>query len=100
MPLRANPHCSHAALVRLAQIFDMIDAKSRQDCIKEIDLLKSLNHPNVIRYLASFIDNNEVGCERRSPRLLLFSLSSNPTHTHTPLRSVLPSRPASFPVLP
>ena len=42
------------------QIFEMVDAKARQDCIKEIELLKSLDHPNIIRYLASFIENNEV----------------------------------------
>ena len=38
----------------------MMDEKARNDCIKETDLLKSLDHPNIIRYLESFIDNNEL----------------------------------------
>ena len=42
------------------QIFEMMDSKARQDCIKEIDLLKHLDHPNVIRYLASFVEENEL----------------------------------------
>eukprot|EP00794_Sanderia_malayensis_P015797 gene15797-17390_t len=42
------------------QIFQIMDHKARSDCIKEIELLKSLNHPNVIKCLASFIENNEL----------------------------------------
>ncbi|CAH8826809.1 unnamed protein product [Trichobilharzia szidati] len=42
------------------KIFEMVDAKARKDCVQEIDLLKKLDHPNVIRYLASFVENNEL----------------------------------------
>ena len=40
--------------LKKVQIFEMMDMKARNDCIKEIDLLKSLNHPNVIKVIYTF----------------------------------------------
>ncbi|KAJ3078070.1 Serine/threonine-protein kinase Nek7 [Quaeritorhiza haematococci] len=41
-------------------IYEMMDAKARNDCIKEIDLLKSLDHVNIIQYHESLIEGNEL----------------------------------------
>ena len=41
-------------------IADMMDFKSRNDCIQEIGLLKSLDHPNIIRYIEGFLEGKEL----------------------------------------
>uniref|UniRef100_A0A8C6VRD3 NIMA related kinase 7 n=1 Tax=Nothobranchius furzeri TaxID=105023 RepID=A0A8C6VRD3_NOTFU len=50
--------------LKKVQIFDLMDAKARQDCIKEIDLLKRLIHPNAMKYHTSFIEDRKLIPER------------------------------------
>jgi NIMA (never in mitosis gene a)-related kinase len=52
-------HGHHVALKKIG-IFEMMDAKARLDCIKEINLLQQLDHPNIIKHLGSFIDGNDL----------------------------------------
>ena len=44
----------------IRQIFDMVDERSREKCLKEIGLVQSLEHKNIIRYIDAFIENNEL----------------------------------------
>ena len=50
------------------QIFDMMDPKQRDKCLKEVSLLESLKHPNIINYLDSFIEkSDQKSPNRRNP---------------------------------
>jgi len=37
-----------------------MDLKARDKCLKEVRVLQNLDHPNIIRYLESFIDGNDL----------------------------------------
>lgn len=38
----------------------MKDKKAREDCLKEIDLLRQLDHENIIKYYSSFIVDKDL----------------------------------------
>jgi len=47
--------------LKKVSIFDMMDAKARERCLKEVKLLQTLPaHPCIILYIDSFIDSNEL----------------------------------------
>lgn len=46
--------------LKKVQLYEMTDVKARNDCMKEIQLLQQLNHPNVVCYIHSFVENSEL----------------------------------------
>ena len=55
-----NSDAKRVALKKVS-IFDTMDAKTRERCIKEVKLLQTLPpHPCIIRFEGAFIDSNEL----------------------------------------
>lgn len=49
-----------AVALKKISIFEMMDAKTRLDCYKEINLLQQLDHPNIIKHIGYFISSNDL----------------------------------------
>lgn len=74
------------ALKKVA-IFEMMNQSSREKCLKEIQLLQSLSHQNIIRYEDSYLDlqTNELVIVLQWARggdlkKLIRKVSEGPTH--------------------
>ena len=39
---------------------DGLNAKEQESCMMEVDLLKNLNHPNIVSYKESFLTSNQL----------------------------------------
>lgn len=55
-------HKESQVLVALkkVQVFEIMDTKARLDCIREVKILQSLEHKNIVKCYTSFLENNEL----------------------------------------
>ena len=52
--------------VKKVAIVDIMDKKTRDKCLKEVKLLQSLEHPNIIQYLDAFLSGQEEWSSTKS----------------------------------
>ncbi|KAK1945052.1 Serine/threonine-protein kinase Nek6 [Phytophthora citrophthora] len=53
-------HDDQAVALKKIAIFDMMNVKAREKTLKEVRLVQSVKHPNIIQYLDAFVQNNEL----------------------------------------
>jgi len=71
------------ALKRI-QIFDIMDAKQRENCLNETNLLHRLHHPNIVKVISAWVEGERE--EREQPVLvtcrLLYTMHHAPCTMH------------------
>lgn len=53
-------HDGQAVALKKIANFDIMNVKAREKTLKEVRLVQSVRHPNIIQYLDAFVQNNEL----------------------------------------
>ena len=51
---------SKLVALKIIKIYDIMDKETVQKCLQEVDLLKRVSHPNIVKYFDSFISKKEL----------------------------------------